>query len=313
MKGLNPSLKRESLTIKRSNISSYYIKRRSNMAIKKVGVVGCGTMGSGIVLVSAQAGYQVVAREINEPLLKKGLASIDSFLAKSVEKGRMAQTDKDAIMARIKGTTDMKDFVDCDLVIEAAIENMDLKKKLFAELDKICPKNTILATNTSCLSIIDMAVVTSRPDKVLGLHFMNPVPLMKLLEIVKTIATSEETLEAGKEFGKSVGKTIVLAKDTPGFIVNYLLMPFLCDAINMLDANVATREDIDTAINLGLGHPMGPLTLADLIGLDTCLFVIDAIYEVTRDPAYAAPPLLRKMVTAGRLGRKTGKGFYDYK
>lgn len=283
------------------------------MKIKKVGVVGCGVMGSGIVITCAQSGFPVVASEINEALLNKGMASINSFLGKSVEKGKISQQDKDAIIGRIKGTTTTKDFQDCDLVIEAAIENMDLKKKLFADLDKVTPKNAILATNTSCLSIIDMAMQTSRPDKVLGLHFFNPVPIMTCLEIVRTIATSDDTLETGKEFGKSLGKTIVIAKDTPGFLVNYLLMPFLMDAIRMYEAGVATKEDIDTAIRLGLNHPMGPLTLADLIGLDTCLFVTGAIYEEFKDPKYNPPPLLRKMVTAGRLGRKTGKGFYDYK
>ena len=283
------------------------------MKIKKVGVVGCGVMGSGIVITCAQSGFPVVASEINEALLNKGMASINSFLGKSVEKGKIYQQDKDAIIGRIKGTTTTKDFNDCDFVIEAAIENMDLKKKIFADLDKVTPKNAILATNTSCLSIIDMAMQTSRPDKVLGLHFFNPVPIMTCLEIVRTIATSDDTLETGKEFGKSLGKTIVIAKDTPGFLVNYLLMPFLMDAIRMYEAGVATKEDIDTAIRLGLNHPMGPLTLADLIGLDTCLFVTGAIYEEFKDPKYNPPPLLRKMVTAGRLGRKTGKGFYDYK
>jgi len=283
------------------------------MEIKKVGVVGCGTMGNGIVIVGAQSGYQVVVSEINDELLNKGLATINSFLSKSVEKEKITQQDKDAIMARIKGTTDMKDFSDCDLVVEAAIENMDLKKKIFKELDKVCPKHAILATNTSCLSIIDIASVTSRPEKVLGLHYMNPVPIMKLLEIVRTIATSEETLETGKNFGTSLGKTIVIAKDTPGFIANYLEMPYLLNAMRMMDAGVATKEDIDTTMHLGFNHPMGPLTLCDLVGLDTTLFVCDAIYEETKDPQYAAPPILRKMVTAGWLGRKTGKGFYDYK
>lgn len=283
------------------------------MKIKKVGVVGCGIMGSGIVITCAQSGYPVVASEINEALLNKGMASINSFLGKSVEKGKISQQDKEAIIGRIKGTTTTKDFNDCDLVIEAAIENMDLKKKIFADLDKVTAKHAILATNTSCLSIIDMAMQTSRPDKVLGLHFFNPVPIMTCLEIVRTITTSDEVLETGKEFGKSLGKTIVIAKDTPGFLVNYLLMPFLMDAIRMYEAGVATKEDIDTAIRLGLNHPMGPLTLADLIGLDTCLFVTGAIYEEFKDPKYNPPPLLRKMVTAGRLGRKTGKGFYDYK
>jgi 3-hydroxybutyryl-CoA dehydrogenase len=216
-------------------------------------------------------------------------------------------------LSRIKGTTDTNDFAGCDLVIEAAVENMDLKKRIFTELDKICPKQTILATNTSCLSIIDMAMVTTRPDKVLGLHFFNPVPAMKLLEVIKTIATSDKTLETGKTFGESLGKTIIIARDTPGFIVNRLLLPFLFNAIRMLDTGIASREDIDTGINLGLNHPMGPLTLADLIGIDTLLFIADAIYAEFKDPQFVAPTLMRKMVSAGWLGRKTGKGFYEYK
>lgn len=282
------------------------------MEIRKVGVVGCGLMGSGITQVCAQAGYQVVVSEINDELLNKGLSSISKSLTRSVDKGKLSQQDKDTTLARIKGTTNTKDFADCDLVIEAAIENMDLKKKLFAELDKICSKQSILATNTSCLSIIDMAMVTAKPDRVLGLHFFNPVPVMRLLEVVKTIATSDETLETGKNFGKSLGKTIVIAQDTPGFIVNRQLMPFLLNAIRMLDAGVATREDIDTAINLGLNHPMGPLALADLIGIDTIYFISSAIYEELKEPQYVPPPLIKKMVSAGWLGRKTGKGFYEY-
>ncbi len=282
------------------------------MDIKKVGVVGCGLMGSGITQVCAQAGYEVIVSEINNELLNKGLASIDSRLNRDVEKGRLSPPDKDSIFNRIKGTTDTKDFNDRDLVVEAAIENMELKKKILAELDKICPKHAILATNTSCLSIIDMAMVTGRPDKVLGLHFFNPVPVMKLLEIVKTIATSDETLETGQNFGKSLGKTIVIAKDTPGFIVNRLLIPYLLNAIRMLDIGIATKEDIDTGITLGLNHPMGPLTLSDLVGNDVVLFIADGLYEEFKEPQYAPPSLLRKMVTAGRLGRKTGKGFYDY-
>jgi len=282
------------------------------MEIKKVGVVGCGQMGAGITQVCAQAGYQVITSEINSELLNKGLKFIDSRLGRDVEKGRLSPQDKDSILNRIKGTTNTKDFVDCDLAIEAAIENMGLKKKIFAELDNICPQHTILATNTSCLSIIDMAMATSRPDRMLGLHFMNPVPVMRLLEIVKTIATSDETLEAGQAFGKSLGKTIVTAQDTPGFIVNCLLIPYLLNAIRMLNAGVATKEDIDTGINLGLNHPMGPLALSDLIGNDTVLFMANALYDEFKEPQYAPPSLLRKMVTAGWLGRKTGKGFYEY-
>lgn len=283
------------------------------MEIKKVGVVGCGVMGSGIVQVCAQSGYQVVVSEISEELLNKGLALVDLSLTKSVSKGKVSEQDKNAILSHIRGTTSSQDFRDCDLVIEAAVENMDVKKKVFAELDKICGKDTILGTNTSCLSIIDMAVVTNRTDKVLGLHFMNPVPIMKLMEIIKTIATSDETLETGKAFGKSLGKEIVIAQDAPGFIANRLLAPFILNAIHLLEAGAATKEDIDTTIKLGLNHPMGPLTLADLIGLDTLYFIANAIYEELKDQQYVPPTLLKKMVTAGWLGRKTGKGFYEYK
>ena len=283
------------------------------MKIKKVGVVGCGQMGAGITQVCAQSNYQVVVSEINDKLLKKGLASIDSVLNRNVEKERITQQDKDAILSRIKGTTNTKDFSDCDLVVEAAIENLDLKKKIFTELDKICSPQAILASNTSCMSIIDMATVTGRPDKVLGLHFFNPVQVMKLLEIVKTIATSDETVEICRTFGESLEKSVVLAQDAPGFIVNRLMTPFLLNAIRMLEAGVATREDIDTGVKLGLNHPMGPLTLADLIGLDTVYFVASSIYDESKDPQFASPILLKKMVTAGWWGRKTGKGFYEYK
>jgi len=282
------------------------------MEIKKIGVVGCGLMGSGISQVCAQSGYQVVVSEINDELLNKGLASISSFLTRNVNKGRVSQEDKEATLARIKGTTNSEDFADCDLIIEASIENMDVKKKIFAELDKICSKDTILATNTSCLSIIDMAAVTDRPEKVLGIHFFNPVPLMKLLEIVKTIVTGDETIEVGKEFGKSIGKTTIIAPDAPGFIVNRLLLPFMLGACRMLETGLATKEDIDAGVRLGLGHPMGPLALADLIGMDTVLYIANAIHEELKDPLYAPPIILKKMVAAGWLGRKTGKGFYEY-
>ena len=283
------------------------------MEIKKVGVVGCGQMGGGIAQVCAQGGYQVIVSEINDEFLNKGLASISSFLTKSAERGKITQQDKDSAISRIKGTTSLNDFADCDLAIEAAVENLDLKKKIFTELDTVCPKHAILATNTSCLSIIDMAMATSKPEKVLGLHFFNPVPLMQLLEIVRTIATSDETLEAGREFGKSVGKTVVVARDAPGFIVNRLMVPQILNAIRMLEDGVATREDIDNGLKLGLNHPMGPLALADLVGLDTLSFIADGIYAEFKDPQYINPTLLTKMVTAGWLGRKSGKGFYEYK
>jgi 3-hydroxybutyryl-CoA dehydrogenase len=283
------------------------------MEIKQVGVVGCGQMGGGIAQVCAQSGFSVTVSEVSQDLLNRGLAKIDSNLARSVEKQRMTEQDKEATLARIKGTTDMKDFSKCDLVIEAAIENLDLKKKIFADLDKICPPQAMLATNTSCLSIIDMAMVTSRPDKVLGMHFFNPAPLMKLLEVARTIATSDETMETARKFGQSLGKTVITTPDTPGFVVNRLMVPQVLNAIRMLETGVATKEDIDTGMVNGLSHPIGPIALADLIGLDTMYYIAVAMYDKFKDTQFAPPILLEKMVAAGWLGRKTGKGFYDYK
>ena len=227
------------------------------MQIKKVGVVGVGIMGAGIAQVASQAGYQVIAREINEELLKKGLASINSFLSKSVEKGRLSQQDKDAVMGRIQGTLNLADFKDCDFVIEAVMENLELKKKVFAELDQVCPQHAVLATNASTVSIIDIARATKRPDKVVGTHYFNPVPMMKLVEIVKTIATSDETVKICQEYCRSIGKETVIAKDTPGFIVNRLGTPFMLEAVRMLESGIATRDDIDNAVKLGLNHPSG--------------------------------------------------------
>ncbi len=283
------------------------------MHINKVGVLGfTGVMGSGISQLCAQSGYQVVGFFRNETRAQKTLASINGFLTRSVEKGKITNQDKEAALSRIKTTPSLKSFRDCNLIIETVIENLEVKKKLFTELDEICPKHAILATNTSSLSIIDMAMSTKRPDKVLGLHFFNPAPVMQLLEIVKTIATGDETIDLGKAFGESLGKTVVIARDSPGYIVNNLLVPYLLNAIRMLDADVATREDIDTAVTLGLNYPMGPLAVCDFIGLDALLFVANIMYEESKDPRCAAPPLLRKMVTAGWLGRKSGKGFYKY-
>ncbi len=282
------------------------------MQIKRVGVVGCGLMGSGIAQVCAQSGYSLTVSEINNELLQKGLNYITSRLSKDVEKDKLTEADKEAILARIKGTTNTGDFSSCDLVIESATENIDLKKKIFTEMDKICPENTILATNTSGQSVMDMAIVTSRPDKVLGLHFFNPAPVMKLVEVIKTIATSDATINICTEFVASLGKTAALAQDSPGFIVNRLLTPFLLDAVRMLESGQASREDIDNAVMLGLNHPMGPLRLLDLIGIDTIFYGVSGIYEDLKDPKFAPPTLMKKMVTAGWLGRKTGKGFYEY-
>ncbi len=283
------------------------------MVIRKVGIVGLtGVMGAGIAQLCAQSGYQVVGFFRSEERLKKTLASIDGFLAKGVSKGKITEQDREAALGRIRTTSDMESFRDCDLMIETVVENLEVKKKLFTELDEICPQHTMLATKTSSLSIIDMAMSTRRADRVLGLHFFNPAPVMPLLEIVKTIATSDEAIEVGKAFGESLSKTVVIAKDSPGYIVNNLMVPYLLNAIRMLDAGIATRKDIDTAVTLGLNYPMGPLTVCDFIGLDSLLFVANVMYEESKDRQYAAPSLLKKMVTAGWLGRKSGKGFYEY-
>jgi len=280
--------------------------------MKQIGIVGCGLMGSGIVENCARAGYSVTVREINDEILQKGLDRIHKSMSKGVSRGKLTQGDMDATLGRIVGTTKLEDLAESDLVVEAAIENMGLKKEIFAQLDQLCPPHTILSSNTSSLCITEMASVTQRPDKVLGLHFFNPVPVMPLLEIVCTFLTGDETLAAAREFGEALGKTVVIAKDMPGFIVNRLLIPYLLDAIRLLQDGLATREDIDTAIKLGLNHPMGPLTLLDFVGLDTTLFIADAMYDEFKDSRYAAPPLLRQMVLAGHLGRKSGRGFYDY-
>jgi 3-hydroxybutyryl-CoA dehydrogenase len=282
------------------------------MEIRQVGVVGCGLMGSGIAEVCARAGYQVSVREISDELLKKGLSRIQKSLSKAVSRGKVEQQQADQAMARIAGTLALTGLAECDMVIEAAIENMAIKKEIFATLDRLLPPHAILASNTSSLCITEMASVTQRGDKVLGIHFFNPVPVMPLIEFVRTILTSSDTMKTARQFGTSLGKTMVTAKDTPGFIVNRLLVPYLLDAVQAYENGLATREDIDVAIRLGLNHPMGPLTLLDLVGLDTCLFIADAMFEEYKDPRYAAPPLLRRMVLAGHLGRKSGKGFYDY-
>ena len=283
------------------------------MEIKKVGVLGfTGTMGRGIAQICAQAGYQVIGSSRSEERATKAVASIDAALARSVERGRLTQEDKDAAISRLKGTSNVQDFNDCDLVIEVAVEELEVKKKAFAELDEICPKHAILASNTSVLPLIEMAIATKRPDKVIGLHFFNPASAMKLVEIVRPITVSNEVVETCKQFAESVGKTPVVIPDMPGFIVNRLAVPFMLNAMYLLESGVASREDIDSAAKLGLNHPMGPLELADLIGNDIVLNMADGIYETLQEHRYIAPTLLRRMVAAGWLGQKTKKGFYDY-
>jgi len=282
------------------------------MAIQAVGVVGCGLMGSGIAQVTAQKGYRTIVREVNEELLRKGLDRIRGFLAEGVKRGKLGQADMDKTLAAITGTTRLEDFRECDLVIEAVVENLGEKRKVFAELDRICKPSAILASNTSSISITAQAAATNRPSQCIGLHFMNPVPIMKLLEIVRPEITSEETYRDAKAFGESLGKVTVTAKDTPGFIGNLLLVPYLCEAVRAGEHQLATREDIDTAMELGCNMPMGPLKLLDFVGLDTTLYIMDVLFDQFHDPRYAAPTLLRRMVTAGHVGKKAGRGFYDY-
>jgi len=282
------------------------------MEIKKIGVVGCGIMGVGIAQVCAQAEYQVVVSDSEEEQLTKGLAFIDKILGRSVNKGRISEAQKEAVQNRLRVTTSLDDFADCDYVIEAVPEVMDIKKGVFEQLDRICPDEAILATNTSVLSVIEIASATKRAEKVIGTHFANPVPVMRVVEVVKTIATSDETLAVTREVCEKLGKIVVVAKDAPGFLTNRISTPFLLSAVRMLETGAGTRDDIDTLIKEGMGHPMGPLTLLDLIGIDTVYHGAMAIYEATKDPQYFPPTLMRQMVAMGWLGRKTGKGFYDY-
>ncbi len=281
--------------------------------IKKVGVVGCGQMGSGIVQVTAAAGFPVVSNEATEELLEKGIAGIEKRLARAIEKGKMDEAAKDKLLGNITTAVDLEELKDCDIVIEAITEDINAKKEIYRELDKICKPETIFASNTSSIPIGDLAAVTGRRHQFLGLHFFNPVPVMKLVEVVRALDTSEDTFNAAKEFAEKVGKVTVAAKDTPGFIVNVLLVPYLLDAIRQFENGLATRDDIDNAMKLGCGHPMGPLTLTDFIGLDTILFIADIFFDEFKDHHYAAPPLLRRMVAAGYLGKKSGRGFYDYR
>ena len=281
--------------------------------IKRVGVCGCGLMGSGIAQVAATAGCDVVILEAVQPALDRGMAAIEKSLEKFVEKGTLTATERDAAYARIKTTTNVHDLRESDLVIEAVVENVDVKKALFNELDQILPPHAIICSNTSSLCIVEMAAATKRPARVAGLHFFNPVPLMKLVEVVKTIVTDRATIDALFAFSKKLGKTAILAQDTPGFIVNRLLIPYLLYAIRVYEAGLASREDIDEGMKLGCGHPMGPLTLLDFVGLDTTYFIAEIMFDEFKDPMMAPPPLLKRMVLAGHHGRKSGKGFYDYR
>ncbi len=282
------------------------------MAIKNVGVIGCGLMGGGIVQVSAQAGFQVLFVEANDELVKRGLGRLRETLEGLVTKGKLDAKVKDDALARIAGTTRLEDLKACDLVVEAMTENQPLKNETFAKLDRICPPHAILATNTSSCNVTALAAATKRRGQVLGLHFFNPVPLMKLVEVVRTILTDEGAVKAATEWVRAVGKTPVQAKDSTAFIVNRLLVPYLLDAIRVYEGGLASLEDIDAAMKLGCGYPMGPFTLLDLVGLDTTMYVAEVMFEEFREPRYAPPSLLKRMVMAGQLGRKTGKGFYTY-
>jgi len=282
------------------------------MPIESVGVVGCGLMGSGIAQVAAQAGCQVTVREVSNELVQKGLASIEKNLQRMVEKGTFTAAESAEIRGRLHGTTSLDDLRGCALVIEAIIEQLPVKRELYTALDKICPKHTIFASNTSSISITEMAVVTQRPERFLGLHFFNPVPVMKLVEVIRTIATDPKVFEEVVAFAERLGKTPVRTSDRTGFIVNRLLVPYLLDAVRALEEGVASIVDLDNGMKLGCGHPMGPLTLLDFVGLDTTYYIANIMFDEFKEKRFAPPPLLKRMVLAGWSGRKAGRGFYDY-
>jgi 3-hydroxybutyryl-CoA dehydrogenase len=280
--------------------------------IRKVGVLGGGLMGSGIAQVSAMAGFQTVVREISDAIVAKSRSGIEKVLAKGIEKGKVTAEQRDAAMAGLSFTTDLAELASCDIVIEAVVEDLEMKNAMWKDLNEICPADTIFASNTSSLTIAAMAAACGRPDRMLGLHFFNPVPLMKLVEVVRTITTSDETADTAFDFARKLGKEPVRAKDSSGFIVNLLLIPYMLDAIRALESNVASIEDIDKGMQLGAGHPMGPFTLLDFVGLDTTYKIAEIMFDEYREKRYAPPPLLKRMVIAGMYGRKSGSGFYDY-
>jgi 3-hydroxybutyryl-CoA dehydrogenase len=282
------------------------------MAIQKVGVVGCGLMGSGIAQVSAQAGFPTVVREVSKELLDKGLASITKFLQAGVERGKVAPFELDKVKENLTGTTKLEDLKDCDLIVEAITENIGVKKETFATLDAACKPEAIFASNTSSLSITEMTTFVKRPERMIGLHFFNPVPLMKLVEVVRTVRTDKAVVDTVNVWCKAIGKTAVNCGDSTGFVVNRLLVPYMLDAVRVFEQGLASRDDIDNAMKLGCGYPMGPLLLGDYVGLDTTYYITQIMFEEFKEPRFAAPPLLKRMVMAGLHGRKTGKGFYDW-
>lgn len=280
--------------------------------IKKVGVLGCGLMGSGIAEVAARSGYETVVREVTEELMEKGLARIQGSLGKAVEKGKLDAAARDEAVGRLSGTVELAALADCDLVVEAIVENLEEKRKTLSALDEVVKEGAIFASNTSSLTITQIAMFTQRPDKFVGLHFFNPVPVMKLVEVVRTILTSQETFDGAFEFARSLGKEPIACRDNSGFVVNRLLVPYLLDAVRALEEGVGSVEDIDKGMQLGCGYPMGPFTLLDFVGLDTTYYIANIMFEEYREKRFAPPPLLKQMVLAGRLGKKSGRGFYDY-
>lgn len=282
------------------------------MAIERVGVVGCGLMGSGIAEVAARAGFDVVVREVDQAASDAGRRRIEKSLARAVAKGKIDSATRDAVLDRMAFTVTLDDLAGCDLIVEAIIESLEAKNDLFGYLDGVCGADTIFASNTSSLTVTDMAAATSRPDRFVGLHFFNPVPVMKLVEVVRTIVTSDETFRAAFDFAKRIGKVPIAAKDNSGFVVNLLLVPYMLDAIRQLERGVATIADIDKGMTLGCGYPMGPFTLCDFVGIDTLHLIAEIMFEEYREDRYAPPPLLKRLVSMGRFGRKAGKGFYDW-